>query len=108
MPGKKKKTAPKIDPVRSLRKFMIDEDGFVSKETILKVGFTAAAAVVAGAGMATDAHAKKGQSECYKYSYVTDGLEHKNHSNAVMPTADAGGTGVNCFQHHNSLQHTSY
>ncbi len=109
MPAKKKKTArktvKKIEPKRSLRKFMIDEDGFVSKETILKVGL-AAAAGVATAGIAMDAHA---EGECYKQSWVVQGLEHKNHHNAIISTATGeSGAEASCFQHNNNVQHTAY
>ena len=39
----KKKTRKKQSPTRSLKDLVKDEDGFVSKETILKVGLLTAA-----------------------------------------------------------------
>jgi hypothetical protein len=76
-----KKTVPLT---KSLGELMKDEDGFVSKETILKVGLSTVAALgVAGA--------------------LTDSASGQvTHSNAITTT------GGNCASHTNVTTHTSY
>jgi hypothetical protein len=78
---KVKKTTPLA---KSLGDLMKDEDGFVSKETILKVGLSTVAALGA-AGALSD---------------ISSG--QVSHVNTVTP---AGGT---CVNHSNVTTHTSY
>ena len=83
MPPKKRKLPQKIDVVKSLTAFVKDEDGFVSRETILRVGLsTVMGMAVVGAAM--DAAA-----------------DHTNHSNSV-------GVHGCCFDHSNVTTHSSY
>ena len=88
MPPKKKRLPKKEDIVRSLKGFVKDEDGFVSKETILKVGLSTIAGLAAF-GAASDAGARQ--------------PDHANHSNNLN-----NGNTTGCFAHTNTVSHTSY
>ncbi len=81
---KKKRLLKKDDVVKSLKGFVMDEDGFVSKETILKVGLSTVAGMAA-LGAAFNASAG----------------DHTNHANSLQTTAG-------CFDHTNTASHTSY
>ncbi len=71
---------------KSLGGLMKDEDGFVSKETILKVGLSTVAALGV-AGALTD---------------ITSGqTSNTTHTNTVAPSG-------NCVAHTNISTHTSY
>ncbi|MBF0570998.1 MAG: hypothetical protein HQL12_03915 [Candidatus Omnitrophica bacterium] len=72
---------------KSLGELMKDEDGFVSKETILKVGLSTVAALGI-AGALTD---------------ISSGQNTATHTNAVANSGTA-----NCVQHTNVTTHTSY
>ena len=76
----------KVPLTKSLGELMKDEDGFVSKETILKVGLSTVAALGI-AGALTD---------------ITSG--QTTHNNVVS----AGHPSPNCVQHTNVTTHTSY
>jgi len=84
----KKKTKNKIinktvPLTKSLGELMKDEDGFVSKETILKVGLATVAALgVVGA--------------------LSDVSSGQTHTNAITTN------NTNCVQHTNVTTHTSY
>ena len=79
---KRSKVIKKTIPLtKSLGELMKDEDGFVSKETILKVGLSTVAAL----GM-TSAFTDTAQSQ---------------HTNVVVPAG-------NCANHTNITTHTSY
>ncbi len=82
----KNKVISKTVPLaKSLGDLMKDEDGFVSKETILKVGLSTVAALgVAGA--------------------LTDITSGQTTHNNVINTPP----GSNCAQHTNVTTHTSY
>ena len=84
---KKTKVLNKNIPLKkSLGDLIKDEDGFVTKETILKVGLSTVAALgVAGA-----------------LSDITSA--QITHSNTVNPTVPAS----NCVNHTNVTTHTSY
>jgi hypothetical protein len=77
-----KKTVPLT---KSLGELMKDEDGFVSKETILKVGLSTVAALGV-VGALTD---------------ITSG-QSTTHSNVISPS------GANCATHTNVTTHSSY
>ena len=82
---------------KSLGGLMKDEDGFVSKETILKVGLSTVAAFGI-TGALTDI-----TSGC--------GYTHTNtatHSNAFSTNAQEASVKPNCVSHHNVTNHTSY
>ncbi|MDE1919922.1 MAG: hypothetical protein KGJ09_00715 [Candidatus Omnitrophica bacterium] len=70
---------------KSLGELMKDEDGFVSKETILKVGLSTVAALGV-AGAMTD---------------ITSAQNTATHTNALS-------TSGNCINHSNVTTHTSY
>lgn len=70
---------------KSLGELMKDEDGFVSKETILKVGLSTVAALGI-AGALTD---------------ISSG-DSTSHNNQVSPN------GTNCAAHTNITTHSSY
>ena len=90
MPSKIKKLFKKEDIVKSLKGFVQDEDGFVSKETILRVGLSTVAGMAALGAM----------NVAMGRDHSTD---HTNHSNSIgVP----GGTC--CFQHMNTVSHGSY
>ena len=72
---------------KSLGQLMKDEDGFVSKETILKVGLSTVAALGI-AGALTD---------------ISSG-DSTTHTNTIAP----GAPSANCAQHTNITTHTSY
>ena len=76
-----KKTVPLT---KSLGELMKDEDGFVSKETILKVGLSTVAALGV-VGALTD---------------ITSG--QTTHNNVIVPN------GSNCATHTNVTTHSSY
>jgi hypothetical protein len=79
-----KKTVPLT---KSLGKLMKDEDGFVSKETILKVGLSTVAALgIAGA-----------------LTNLASG-DSTTHTNTVTP----GAPSPQCAQHTNITTHSSY
>jgi hypothetical protein len=82
---KSKAINKKVPLTKSLGELMKDEDGFVSKETILKVGLSTVAALGV-AGALTD---------------ITSGSQ-TTHTNALTPD------GSNCVQHNNVTTHTSY
>lgn len=80
---KKSKAIKKVIPLtKSLGELMKDEDGFVSKETILKVGLSTVAAL----GVTT---------------VLTDTASSQSHTNSVVPSG-------NCAVHTNVTTHTSY
>ncbi len=84
---KKKKSEisnKKVPLTKSLGELMKDEDGFVSKETILKVGLSTVAAL----GMT---------------SALTDISSSQTHTNSVVP-----GVPDNCATHTNITTHSSY
>ncbi len=84
----KSKVISKTVPLtKSLGDLMKDEDGFVSKETILKVGLSTVAALGV-AGALTD---------------ITSG-ETTTHNNVITP----GSPSANCAQHTNITTHSSY
>ena len=82
-----KKTVPLT---KSLGELMKDEDGFVSKETILKVGLSTVAALGI-AGALTDI--SSGQT---------------THNNVIQTHANNSTIDPNCAQHTNVTTHTSY
>ncbi|MBF0504820.1 MAG: hypothetical protein HQL14_06930 [Candidatus Omnitrophica bacterium] len=83
---KSKAIKKKVGLTKSLGELMKDEDGFVSKETILKVGLSTVAALgVAGA-----------------LTNVSNGADSTSHSNTVIAT------NTTCAQHTNITTHTSY
>ena len=84
---KNKVIKKKVPLAKSLGELMKDEDGFVSKETILKVGLSTVAALGI-AGALTDM--SSGQ--------VT-------HNNVIPPGSPAA---PNCAQHTNITTHSSY
>ncbi len=87
----KSKVISKTVPLtKSLGELMKDEDGFVSKETILKVGLSTVAALGV-AGALTD---------------LTSG--QTTHNNVVQTHADNPAIAPNCAQHTNVTTHTSY
>lgn len=79
---KDKVVSKKVPLVKSLGELMKDEDGFVSKETILKVGLSTVAALGA-VGALTD----------------TASAQHNNTVAQIAP---------NCVGHTNITTHTSY
>lgn len=80
---KSKVTKNKVPLTKSLGELMKDEDGFVSKETILKVGLSTVAALgIAGA--------------------LTDTSSGQTHTNSIATN------GTNCAQHTNVTSHSSY
>lgn len=89
-PKKKSKVIKKSIPLaKSLGELMKDEDGFVSKETILKVGLSTVAALgVAGA--------------------LTDIASGQTHTNMIQTHADNSDITTNCAQHTNVTTHSSY
>ena len=79
----KKLSLTKSSSKKSLTELMKDEDGFVSKKTILKVGLSTVAALgVVGAGGITSA-------------------DHTNHANVITQS------GL-CVNHQNITTHSSY
>ena len=86
---KSKAVNKKVSLAKSLGELMKDEDGFVSKETILKVGLSTVAALGI-AGALTDISSG-------------DSVTHSN-SIAVAPNA----SGESCANHTNVTTHTSY
>lgn len=82
-----KKTLHKTPPSvkKSLGELMKDEDGFVSKETILKVGLSTVAALGI-TGALTD---------------ISSGQNDITHNNTVTPNG-------NCVDHTNITTHSSY
>lgn len=82
---KAKAVKKEIPLTKSLGALMKDEDGFVSKETILKVGLSTVAALGV-AGALTD---------------LTSG-QTTTHSNVITPN------GSNCATHTNITTHSSY
>lgn len=83
----KKTNDVKTENKKTLKGLMMDEDGYVSKETILKVGL----ATIAGLGVlgaATNADAW----------YITD---HNSHQNSMLNNGS-------CYVHSNVTTHTSY
>jgi hypothetical protein len=81
-----KKTVPLT---KSLGELMKDEDGFVSKETILKVGLSTIAALGITAAL-TD---------------ISSGNQNiTTHTNAIVPNSPAN----TCAQHTNVTTHSSY
>lgn len=87
---KSKSVAKKVPLTKSLGELMKDEDGFVSKETILKVGLSTVAALGI-AGALTD---------------ISSGNSHQpvnqvSHTNVVTPSG-------NCINHTNVTTHSSY
>jgi hypothetical protein len=83
---KSKVIKKKVPLTKSLGELMKDEDGFVSKETILKVGLSTVAALGI-VGSLTDI--SSGQT---------------SHTNAVV----ANGSPANCATHTNVTTHSSY
>jgi hypothetical protein len=82
----KSKVVKKTIPLKkSLGDLMKDEDGFVSKETILKVGLSTVAAL----GMA---------------GVLSDISSGQSHTNVVTPNTPAD----NCVNHTNVTTHSSY
>jgi hypothetical protein len=75
----------KVPLAKSLGELMKDEDGFVSKETILKVGLSTVAAL----GMT---------------SALTDIASSQTHTNSVVPSS----TSPTCANHTNVTTHSSY
>jgi len=88
---KSKVLAKTIPLTKSLKALMKDEDGFVSKETILKVGLSTVAALGI-AGALTD---------------ITSG-DSTTHTNMVQTHAQNPAVAPNCAQHTNTTTHTSY
>ncbi|MDE2221567.1 MAG: hypothetical protein KGK03_00670 [Candidatus Omnitrophica bacterium] len=83
---KKSKIIQKTTPlVKSLGELIKDEDGFVSKETILKVGLSTVAALGV-VGAMTD---------------ISSGQNTATHTNTLSTTK-------NCINHTNVTTHTSY
>ena len=82
---KAKAIKQKIPLTKSLGLLMKDEDGFVSKEAILKVGLSTVAALGV-AGALTD---------------ISSGTNVATHSNVIN-------VGGNCANHNNVTTHTSY
>jgi len=81
--SKAKNSSKKLSAKKSLSELIKDEDGFVSKKTILKVGLSTVAALgVVGAGGITSA-------------------DHTNHANNITPSG-------NCVNHQNITTHSSY
>jgi hypothetical protein len=91
----KKKTKNKVIKktvglTKSLGELMKDEDGFVSKETILKVGLSTVAALgVAGA-----------------LTEISSG--QTTHTNVIQTSADNSQVNANCANHTNVTTHSSY
>ncbi len=85
-----KKVLPAVK--KSLGNLMKDEDGFVSKETILKVGLSTVAALGVSAALTDNSSAQLGPG---KPGIVT-------HNNVLS------GAGTNCVNHTNITTHTSY
>ena len=84
--GIKNKVLKKAFPLtKSLGELMKDEDGFVSKETILKVGLSTVAALGITGGL-TD---------------IASGADKSTHSNSIRIEN-------NCANHTNVTTHTSY
>jgi hypothetical protein len=83
---KSKVIKKEVPLAKSLGALMKDEDGFVSKETILKVGLSTVAALGV-AGALTD---------------ITSGQNITTHNNVISTD------GTNCAQHTNVSTHTSY
>jgi len=83
MKAHQKKAAKKIASLKSLGELVKDEGGFVSRDTILKVGLSTIAAL----GVA---------------SAMSDIAPAQSHTNTVTP---AGG---NCVSHTNVTTHSSY
>jgi hypothetical protein len=95
----KKKTKSKIIEkkvplTKSLGDLMKDEDGYVSKETILKVGLSTVAALGI-TGVWTDV-----SNSGATYS------SNASHTNVVFDQST--GTAANCIAHTNVSTHTSY
>jgi hypothetical protein len=86
-PKKSKVAKKKVSLAKSLGELMKDEDGFVSKETILKVGLSTVAALGV-TGMVTD---------IVSSDVVT-------HTNLVSPHVPPD----NCVSHTNITTHSSY
>ncbi len=76
-----KKVNTPVSLKKSLGELIKDEDGFVSKETILKVGLSTVAAL----GLTS----------------VLSDTSHSQHTNTVAPSG-------NCAVHTNITTHTSY
>ncbi|MBF0485613.1 MAG: hypothetical protein HQL16_03760 [Candidatus Omnitrophica bacterium] len=79
---------------KSVKDFLADEDGFVSKETILKVGLT----TVAGIGMlgAMSSVGNAGHTN------------HTSHSNALASNNPPAGQSCVTVSHNNFTPHTSH
>ena len=95
---KKKKITSKVAKkklplTKSLGELMKDEDGFVSKETILKVGLSTVAALGAVGALTDIASAEQGP-----------GNHNSTHSNSITPHNPPD----NCASHTNVTTHTSY
>ncbi|MBF0570992.1 MAG: hypothetical protein HQL12_03885 [Candidatus Omnitrophica bacterium] len=90
----KSKAVNKTVPLsKSLGELMKDEDGFVSKETILKVSLSTVAALgIAG----TLADISSGQ------------VASSTHTNTLDTNATNSGVSPNCVHHTNITTHTSY
>ena len=82
---KNKVIKKEVPLTKSLGALMKDEDGFVSKETILKVGLSTVAALGVAGSLAD----------------LTSG-QTTTHSNVIVPT------GSNCATHTNVTTHSSY
>lgn len=91
---KTKLSLKKTSLTKSLGELMKDEDGFVSKETILKVGLSTVAALGV-TGALTD---------------VGSGnqLNQTTHTNMIQTHNQNIKVPVNCAQHTNVTTHTSY
>lgn len=89
-PKKKNKVIKKTVPLsKSLGELMKDEDGFVSKETILKVGLSTVAALgVTGV--------------------LTEIASSQTHANMIQTHADNAAIPENCAQHTNVTTHSNY
>ena len=91
---KKSKVISKKAPLtKSLGELMKDEDGFVSKETILKVGLSTVAALGVVGSMTDITSAQLNQS---------------THTNSIATHADNPSVAANCAQHTNVTTHSSY
>lgn len=76
----KKSTKKSLLLKKSLGEFMKDEDGFVSKENILKVGLSTIAALGVVGGLAENAHAVHTNTLANAGDVCFDHTNHENHS----------------------------
>jgi hypothetical protein len=83
---KKKVVNQKLPSAKSLGELMKDEDGFVSKETILKVGLSTVAALGITAALTENSSSQT------------------THNNVVVPHTPPD----NCVSHTNVTTHSSY